>query len=175
MHILCVITFITTSVSAAQYKSTQEVKNDIINTYDTLFQKESVYNASYAPLRTLVSNLDQYIMGKQGVVIGKKSSGPGKLASQKIHGLGNIFNVWHDNIVVIVNAQIDTIQKLRVSPNDTQARDALESWKDTSWPLMKSSVEKIRAETILDSKKKLADIVLLFIDKNITLLGKALS
>ena len=156
-------------------RSIENMKNEIINTYNDILQKKDVLNASYLPLRTLMSKFDSYIMKKEGLMMGKKEEKPSKLASQKIHGLNNIFNVWQDNIVVILNAQIDALQKLRVSPSDEQARSNLEAWKDTSWPLMQKSVTNIQKNSIVILKKKLCDLLLLLIDKNMELIKRALN
>ncbi len=156
-------------------RSIQNMKNDITNTYKEIFQKKDVLTASYAPLRTLGATLDNYVMKKEGLMMGKKEAKPSKLASQKIHGLNNIFNVWQDNILVILNAQIDALQTLRVSPKDAQALSNLEGWKDTSWPLMRTSIENIQKNTIVAPKRKLCDVMLLFIDKNVELIKRALN
>jgi len=162
----------TFSICVGAYKSTQDVRTDIENTYMPILQSKNIYTMSLLldSLRSLGNRLNAYVMGKQGIAMGKKEP---KSEYKKAIVLDNIFNLWEDHIFATFQKLVDTIQTLRLSPNDQNARDMLERWGEGSWKNIRDYVEKVKKNTILDSKKKLADIIMLFIDQNIKLINKA--
>jgi hypothetical protein len=170
----------------APYKSTKDALQDISVTYEKILESKNIYSMSHLleSLKSLGARLNTHIMGKQGVILGKKKAGV-KLA-QKIE-FDNIFNIWDEMIYntavpsyAAVPNLINALQTLRFDRNDQKARDLLERWIDLgkdasvgSWENMLTYVEKIRSDTILDSKKKLCDIIDSYIEYNIKLIQKA--
>jgi hypothetical protein len=128
-------------------------------------------------LNNLGTRLNTHIMGKQGIMLGKKKEGV-KL-TVKIE-LDNIFNIWDEMVYPAAQNLTNALQTLRFDRTNQKAYDLLERWVDLgkdkslgSWENMLTYVEKIRSETILDSKKKLCDIINSYIEYNIKLIQKA--
>lgn len=167
------VLFLSAPLIAAPYKSTQDAIQDIKDTYETILKSDNIYKMPRLldSLRNLSNRLNTHIMGKQGIVLGKKAEGI-KL-KQKIE-VDNIFNIWDDMVYPAANNLINAIQTLRLNPSDQKARDLLETWREmNNWQGMIPYVKKIQADTILDSKKKIGNIIIEFIEWNIKLINKA--
>jgi hypothetical protein len=178
--IIIISLFLTNTVAiiAAPYKSAEEARGAIIDTYDPLLKSSNIYTMKLAspnnqfgkPLHEFGKQLNGYILDKQGIVMGRKS----KKEPNNMGESNNIFDIWvylFESFTKLIN----TLAILRLSPEDLEARRFLEvelssgSWMDIGI----KQVEMIKANTKLDSKKRLADTIILFTQKNIDLIEKA--
>jgi hypothetical protein len=158
----------------APYKSTKDALQDISDTYETILESNNIYTMSrlLESLKNLGARLNTHIMGKQGVILGKKKEGI--KAKQQIE-LDNIFNIWDEMIYKEAMKNLtNVLQTLRFDRNDKKSRELLETWIDQhTWKNFITYVEKIRNDTILDSKKKLCDIIISYLEYNNKLIQKA--
>ena len=169
---LCMLTSIA-SLYASPYKSTENMRTNINDTYAFILENDTIYKVPHMleSLRNLGTGLNTHVMGKQGILLGKKEA---KSEYKKKIVLDNIFNLWDEHIYPTFQTLVNTIQTLRLSPNDENARDMLERWRDSgSWKTMAGYVATVKANTIVGDKKKLADLITLFIEKNIALINRA--
>ena len=143
-------------LAAAPYKSTQDVINDIFETYNALLP--DVGNVSKRNMATALKNLgnrvDAHIMSKQSLLIGKTtaltSNEYWKLCNYDVYKCKNVFDIWH-RIFGLFTELVNALQKdLPIGTIDAPLHDIF------------VALTEIRKETILDSKKKLIDIMIFF-------------
>lgn len=168
--VICTVLLQTTGCVIA-YANTQEVRNAMRDTYTTLLQKDSIFNPSTTikPLEEFGKNMNEYVMKKRGILYGKQSA-------QKPNNLNaseNIFDIWVF-LYESFNKLVNTIKVAKASKDDTDARRFLavelrtDAWQDLGIDQMK----KIRTQTRLDGKKRLADTITLFSENTIKLIDK---
>lgn len=175
--IILSLIFISSLVHAAHYKSTQEAIADIYNAYNALLQTNNLFDprVSFKEITDVSDTLNKYIMSKQGILLGKTS--PRKGIFRKPSGEDdNIFDLWEIDTYPFFNLDImNALKTIRLTKGkDTQSITLIKTVNTNRAPQnLILRAKEIRSKTILDEKKKLADIIIFFVEQNIELLKKA--
>jgi hypothetical protein len=158
------------------FKSTQDALDAIFNTYNTVLQVPNIYdkNVPLAELTKLSDNIAAHIMKKQGVLVGKKSSrtkthqGNCALNGTYIDRCDNLFDLWDVHLLPKFN---DLINEIKVA-RGTGAKPRM-GWFEIDFDNIATQIKKIRDLSMLADKKKIADIMLFFVEQNLELVKKA--
>jgi curved DNA-binding protein CbpA len=168
---------ISSLLQAASYKSTQEAISSIFNSYNSLLQTSNIFNAStsFKEITKLNSSLNQYIMSKQGILLGKTS--PRKGIFRKPSGeADNIFDLWELAVYPLYSTDLtNTLKTIRITKgSDKKTMDLLNTWNTNgSAQNLIERAQEIRSNSILGQKKELADLIIFFIEQNRELIQKA--
>jgi hypothetical protein len=164
--------------AATGFKSTQDAMNAIANTYNTLLQAPNIFdkNISFKELVELGDKLNAHIMGKQGILLGSKSNLKSMFRKSSMgEPEKNIFDLWNvmafDLFTKIVNA-LKIVKGTQSA--DNKAGNLLKIWQTNGvLETVVTHARNIFNDAQLEGKKKLADIIIFFMEHNKELINKA--
>lgn len=181
--------------AAPTFKSTQAALDEISEMYNATLQEPNIYDqkVSFNRLIRLGEKLNTYIMSKQGLLAGKKSSrksgnqGDCRIPNEvglnwanlgissegELRRCTNLFDIWD---LYLYPQSTQLINKLM---NDVKIRKNVQEKHnffkhDAAFKVLLDQIKKIREESIVSDKKKVADIMIFFIEQNRELVDKAM-
>lgn len=193
--LVALATFNIVALAAPTFNSSQAALDEISAMYDAILQEPNIYDqkVSFNRLIHLGEKLNTYILSKQGILAARKSSRKGgkqgdcivpnevglNWANLGISSEGelrrctNLFDIWD---LYLYPQSTELINKLM---NDVKIRKNVQEkhnfYKhDAAFKVLLDQIKKIRVESIIPDKKKIADIMIFFIEQNRELVEKAM-
>lgn len=177
-YMVIVVGMATSIAAQTGFKSTQEAMDAIFNTYNTLLQTPNLYDksVSFNELVQLGDRLNAHIMKKQGLLLGSKTKRNDPLRSFK-DSYNNIFDLWEDQIFRALTDLVNALKIIRATKAKDAAASTLINNLHTNNALigMIEYAKTIRSNTLLNDKKKIADIIIFLTEQNKELVAKAVT
>ena len=174
-YIILTLAVAGTLSAGSGFKSTQDAMTAIFNTYNSLLQAPNIYDQkiSFNELVQLGDKLNSHIMGKQGV-LGSTSKRKG-VGQRKFGEYDNVFDLWEVNTFPFFTDIVNAIKTVRVTKSaQNKSGNELGIWQTNSAiEAIIDRAKKIRSDALLGDKKKLADIIIFFMEQNRELINKA--
>lgn len=160
------------------FESTQEAMDAIFNTYNTVLQAPDLYDksVSFNELVQLGDRLNAHIMKKQGVLLGSKTKRNDPLRAFK-NSSENIFDLWEDQALYIFTNLMNALKTVRATRSKTTPAAVLINNLQTNGTLdgIISHAKEMRKNTMLNDKKKIADLIIFFTEHTKELVAKAVN
>lgn len=189
---ITLITLATATHAAPGFKSTQDAMNAIFNAFNPLLQTPNIFDqkVSFGELAELGAQLNTHIMKKQGILVGSKSKrdrfrflqGDCDVPNNTIHfkdinfkRCTNLFDFWDLYVYPQFTQLINRIMNYTKVARITGSADKYPFYEEINIfdGLLLPHIKKIRDDSILADKKKVADIMIFFIEHIIELINKA--